>query len=104
MLHYAADLAIGVPIEESGAVQFFTVHAIAIMFEDGVQAVMVRLFGKHYSCSRRFTGYVWVMLFMIWTTPTWAYPAARVVRHGQDVLLPFSLIKYVLSVLLEESK
>ena len=89
-IHYSGDCALGVPKEESGALWFFQVNALAIIAEDGVlegcrQAGITKWSGGRY------LGYVWVALFFYITTPPWAYPEARV--GGQMKLLPFGLLE-----------
>ena len=88
-----ADLILGIPKYESGALQFFVITALAIMLEDGIQELTKRACGTTSSSWRITVGYVWVICFMVWLVPTWAYPAARWVRPRQDVILPFSLIE-----------
>lgn len=100
-LHVVADLVLGVPPGESGALHFFVFTALAILIEDGVQELWQRVFGTASSGWRIYFGYVWAMSFMIWTVPTWAYAAARWVRPQEDVLLPFSITKIGKSVLNE---
>jgi hypothetical protein len=87
-LHYPADRALGISVHESNAVTYFLVTALAIMCEDGVQHVSKGLGSK----TRRYFGYVWVILYMYWMTPSWGYPAARVVRP-QDQLVSYSVIR-----------
>ncbi|CEI65992.1 hypothetical protein FVEN_g4596 [Fusarium venenatum] len=86
-LHYPADRALGISVQESNAVTYFLVTALAIMCEDGVQHISKGLGGN----KRKYFGYVWVIAYMYWMTPSWGYPAARVVRP-QDQLVSYSVI------------
>jgi hypothetical protein len=86
-LHYPADRALGISVQESNAVTYFLVTALAIMCEDGVQHISKGLGGK----KRKYFGCVWVIAYMYWMTPSWGYPAARVVRP-QDQLVSYSVI------------
>ncbi len=92
LLHEVADVVLGVPQQESAALQFFVITALAIMVEDGVQELTKRALGTSFSSLRINIGYLWVICFMVWLVPTWAYPAARWIRPRQDLLVPFSMI------------
>ncbi|KAJ4130197.1 hypothetical protein NW768_007179 [Fusarium equiseti] len=87
-LHYPADRALGISVQESNAIPYFVITAFAIMCEDCVQHISKGWGGKR----RQYLGYFWVALYMYWMTPSWGYPAARVVRP-QDQLVPYSIIK-----------
>ena len=90
-LHYPADRALGISVQESNTIPYFVITALAIMFEDSVQHISKGWGGKR----RQYLGYFWVVLYMYWMTPSWGYPAARVVRP-QDQLVSFSLIKHIM--------
>lgn len=87
-LHYPADRALGISVQESNAITYFLVTALAIMCEDGVQHISKGLGGN----KRKYFGYVWVVAYMYWMTPSWGYPAARVVRP-QDQMVSYSVIE-----------
>ncbi|KAF4340710.1 TRI7-trichothecene biosynthesis [Fusarium beomiforme] len=87
-LHFPADRALGISAGESNVVTYFITTALVIMFEDAVQHVFRNTRGQW---PRR-VGYSWVVFYMYVMTPSWAYPAARVVKPG-DQLVPFSFIK-----------
>lgn len=63
------------------------------MLEDTAQ-------GLYRSCRReragappwaaRAVGYLWVMAWMVWTTPGWTYPSMQ--RDKGEGILPFSLL------------
>lgn len=38
---------------------------------------------------QKVVGYAWVVVFLIWTTPSWSYAN---IRHEGDQLFPFSLV------------
>ncbi|CEF74354.1 hypothetical protein FGSG_02115 [Fusarium graminearum PH-1] len=86
-LHYPADRALGISVQESNAITYFLVTALAIMCEDGVQHISKGLGGN----KRKYFGYIWVVAYMYWMTPSWGYPAARVVRP-QDKMVSYSVI------------
>lgn len=88
LIHYRADQAIGVPNMENGAIGFFLIQALVIMFEDTVEPIISPLLPK---LTLRVLGWIWVLSFLIWTTPIWTYPSARL---GLDsaALVPMSLV------------
>ena len=95
LLHVASDHGHTIPIRESGAIQFFVTQALGIMIEDGFQAVYYSLTGKRRPSKapllHRVVGYLWLVLFLTWSTPAWSYPLIRTVREGVDVVLPFTI-------------
>ncbi|KAH7198439.1 membrane bound O-acyl transferase family-domain-containing protein [Fusarium flagelliforme] len=91
-LHYPADRALGISVQESNAIPYFVITAFAIMCEDSVQHISKGWGSKR----RRYLGYFWVALYMYWMTPSWGYPAARVVRP-QDQLVSYSVIRQLKS-------
>ncbi|RBR25323.1 uncharacterized protein FIESC28_01932 [Fusarium coffeatum] len=90
-LHYPADRALGISVQESDAIPYFVITALAIMCEDGVQHISEGWGSKR----RKYLGYLWVAMYMYCMTPSWGYPAARVVRP-QDQLVSFSLIRHIM--------
>ena len=95
LIHVASDHGQTIPIHESGAIQFFVTQALGIMIEDGFQAVYYSLTGKRRPSKapvlHRVVGYLWLVLFLTWSTPVWTYPLIRTVRKGVDVLFPFTI-------------
>ncbi|KAF5989249.1 TRI7-trichothecene biosynthesis [Fusarium coicis] len=87
-LHFPADRALGISAKETNVINYFVTTALVIMCEDGVQHI---LRGVQGTWSKWF-GYLWVTLYMYLMTPSWAYPAARVVKPG-DQLVSFSVIR-----------
>lgn len=98
VLHTSADLAVGMTLGESGSIRFFCTQAVGILLEDSVQALY------HYFISgvdrtksnrvARLIGYVWLGMFLAWSTPVWAYPAMRRNQgKAEDIVLPFSILK-----------
>jgi hypothetical protein len=89
-LHFPADLSLGITSQESNAIQYFLTTALIIMFEDFIQYWFRQLAGGQSKWST-YIGYAWVCFYMYWMTPSWAYPAARVVQ-SKDQLVPISII------------
>jgi hypothetical protein len=63
-------------------------HALAIMAEDSIAPVISAFLPLSI---RRVLGLFWVLIFFVWSTPTWSYANTRV---GNDAagLLPIRLI------------
>lgn len=41
----------------------------------------------------RVIGYLWVFVFLVWSTPVWIYPSLRMNKgEEKDAVVPFSLI------------
>lgn len=101
VLHLSGDIAVGIPLGESGSIRFFCMQALVIILEDSVQALYHRFFTKQVGTKSsrwgnlsKLIGYFWLWGFLIWSTPVWAYPAMRRNRGSADhVLLPFSIMK-----------
>ena len=102
VLHWSADLAMGMALSESGSVRFFCIQALGIFLEDVFQAIYHHVFptrtatvsSKPGKVAKVF-GYLWVGIFLSWSTPIWAYPAMRRnLGQVEDQVLPFSIVKY----------
>lgn len=90
-LHAASDFGGGVPFTQSGALRFFCTQALGIMLEDGFQEIYRRVSGDQKSMLSKAVGYVWVFMWLCWSTPAWAYPIARSMER-EDVLLTFDAL------------
>lgn len=70
------------------------------MLEDGVQAVYRSVRGLSRGGQKgppplwaRVVGYVWVVVFLTWSTPAFTYPMSAAYRgEVRDEILPFSLL------------
>lgn len=100
--HALIDMAEGYSWQLSGSVQFFLTQAVGIMVEDAIQAIYSRQLSAGYGKQvpsvlvrwARFIGYIWVAVFLVWSTPMWIYPALRVNKgEEKDILLPYSFIR-----------
>ena len=93
-----SDFAVGMTLVESGSIRFFCTQAVGILLEDSVQA-LYRHFVPGVDKTKsdrvaRLIGYVWLGVFLTWSTPVWAYPAMRRNQgKAKDIVLPFSIIK-----------
>ncbi|KAI1322174.1 membrane bound O-acyl transferase family-domain-containing protein [Xylariaceae sp. FL0255] len=88
LIHHTSDWAMGMGPTDAGSLKFFILQPLGIMVEDGVQE-LTRTWPMP-GWVRKLIGYVWVFLFLIWSTPTWCFPQ---MRTGDDasVLLPVRL-------------
>ncbi|KAF2836627.1 hypothetical protein M501DRAFT_939706, partial [Patellaria atrata CBS 101060] len=106
LLHQAIEVAQGLLWSQSGALKFFLLMAIGIMIEDAAVSIWGALLtqgsksvnGARGSEAevvwwRKGFGYIWVILYLSWATPVWAYPGLRR-DTGQIEFnpLPFSFI------------
>lgn len=106
VLHLSADVAMGMALGESGSIRFFSTQALGIFLEDNVQALCRHWFPKKFiSRSSRWgnvaksIGYLWLGIFLAWSTPTWGYPAMRRDQgKAEDQILPFSVGNYLARV------
>lgn len=89
ILHVSIDAAQGTHPFKSGAPRFFTMQALGIMLEDAIQHLYQRCGGKPGIWSRG-AGYLWLSLWMVWTTPSWTWVAARALLVRDDAKLPYS--------------
>ncbi|EKD21749.1 tat pathway signal sequence [Drepanopeziza brunnea f. sp. 'multigermtubi' MB_m1] len=91
------DVAVGIPLEDSRALQFFCLQAAGIMFEDAVQYIYRSVTGAKFGAPPRLwtrgLGYIWVVFFLLFlTTPWWAFPAFRMILAFPDrVLIPHGI-------------
>lgn len=95
-MHIFADAGGGLPMHRSGAFQFFTMQAVGIMIEDAVQVVWRKLMPSAGSSTLlqafgKVMGYLWVVTFVVWSSPVWVYPFIREMRH-EDAMLSFASV------------
>ncbi|PYH94737.1 hypothetical protein BO71DRAFT_483561 [Aspergillus ellipticus CBS 707.79] len=98
VFHFLADIMMTIPWQESGAMYFFCIQTLGIILEDGVQAIYQSR-GKGCTTTGvprfwvRFLGYVWVIVWLSWSTPVWTYPTMQ--RDDGSRILDFSLLGLV---------
>jgi hypothetical protein len=84
----------GLPVEVSGTMRFFVTQVAGIIIEDTAQELWRRLIGDtKINIRNKVVGYIWVMSFLVWSTPAWLYPQAA--RPSNQSILPFSIIKFL---------
>ena len=90
IFHLLCDISQGIPKAESGAMRFFGIQTLGIMFEDAVQAVFKKLHGEEsftWRLATAVTGYLWVVAWLTWTSPIWIYPTIS--RDTGVPIVPF---------------
>ena len=99
-MHIGHDIGGAVEVQH-GAMRFFCTQFFGIVVEDAVQAQWVRAerarikgFG-HVAKCKRWVGYVWVIVFLVWSTPVFQYPVMVAKRPVGDEMLPFSVARVV---------
>lgn len=100
-MHALNELPQGIPWEHSGAIRFFCTQAVGIVLEDAIQAAYRQALSRRKggpSTRRSFTimGYLWVAMFLIWSTLVWIYPGmSQNTGQAKDRVVPLSLIQAV---------
>ncbi len=97
IFHTFSDITQGIPWRESGAMEFFCVQTLGIMLEDAVQALYrarrVNRSEKSHTAANAL-GYVWVVAWLVWSTPRWTYPIMQRDTGGRILpLSPIGLLK-----------
>ncbi|KAE8374913.1 membrane bound O-acyl transferase family-domain-containing protein [Aspergillus bertholletiae] len=92
-IHMGMDLAFGVPRAKTGAVWFFCLQALGIMFESVVQSLFGARLDRLSPLVKRAVGYAWVGLFLLWATPVWLNPIMLCLyEDGQPAMSPVPII------------
>jgi hypothetical protein len=97
IFHGVADIAAGIPWSKTGTPSFFLVQVPAIMLEDFVQHICAPQAGSQLASPtllswRKMAGRLWVFVFLVWTTPSLAYPMN--LQNGDGLIVPFSLLRW----------
>jgi len=93
IMHLIDDLAAGITIYNSGALQFFVAQGFGMMIED----TFIRIFRNSSAFARipsslkKSIGFIWVSLFLTWSVPAYIYPMMWRSSLGlNDSTIPFS--------------
>jgi len=73
VIHLAMLYEHGLTKDEAGSIDFFVIQALGIMLEDLVQAAALKFFPRMDRRTKRWIGYIWIMVFLLETTPIWYY-------------------------------
>lgn len=98
IMHAASDLAQGTPWRDSAAIHFFATQAFGVLLEDAARQAIQYMRPKmarkiEQMFLLRVIGYLWVFVFLVWSTPVWIYPSLRMNKgEEKDAVVPFSLI------------
>jgi hypothetical protein len=95
-MHLCGELTAGIPLSESGVLQFFFTQTLGLLIEDTVVGIWQRVVGGADRRARgwqKVVGLVWVGLWMAWSMPVWTYPASR--RSEGEGILPFSIVDHL---------
>lgn len=84
LMHIPIEYATGVSLSESGAMFYFCAQIIGVSIEDWI----IRLYTYMSSITgvrlprlvERILGYIWVVLFLSWASPSYTYPKMFNVR------------------------
>ncbi|KAL4973822.1 membrane bound O-acyl transferase family-domain-containing protein [Aspergillus desertorum] len=90
VIHSACDLGFGIPYEKSGGLAFFTLQILGLLIESVFQGFIERVGFRTGTRLSRMVGYVWVSVFLLWTTPLWANPIlVSLASDGVRVMSPW---------------
>ncbi|KAE8140280.1 hypothetical protein BDV38DRAFT_280277 [Aspergillus pseudotamarii] len=95
LIHLFFDLAIGIPLNKTGALVFFPVQPLAFALEDVAGALSKRYpVLEGITSAKRLIGYVWVLLFCLWSWRPWAYPILkRSLEIGEPITSTYFHVK-----------
>ncbi|KAK7982160.1 hypothetical protein PG988_004398 [Apiospora saccharicola] len=89
MIHAPADIAMKIPFAEAGQFYFFSVQALGIIFESAVQAICTRTSIQFPQVLQKGLGYIWVISWFCWVTPSWSYTMMRYMDPVKDgIVMP----------------
>ena len=100
LMHALGDVAQGLPWQASTSIQFFCIPALGITVEDALLAALRPASSTRTTDSSRgwffkTLGYLWVIVFMVWSTPIWIYPSSSRSEGGDKYqTVPFSVLKW----------
>ncbi|MCJ1464148.1 hypothetical protein MMC07_002761 [Pseudocyphellaria aurata] len=97
VLHEVLHVAQAVPRPYGVELHFYMTQAVGIMLEDIVQAMYRSIRGIQRGTpptpTTRLVGYIWLALFLSWSSPVWVYIRLRTATTDpSQQLLPFSLL------------
>lgn len=106
VFHALCDLTQGIPLKESGAMQFFVIQAFAIMFEDSATALLARLRdyigikpSNYLVAASRLFGYCWVVAWLAWSTPIWIFPSLQRDKGNPIIPVPAGISEFLRSLI-----
>ena len=95
-LHAIAEFGSGRDWAQSGVLRYFVTQFYGILVEDAAQEITKRSSLRLPQSYRRCFGFLWLVLFQIWSVPAWIYPELVQNKGGpEEQMLPFSFIKAI---------
>lgn len=94
IMHMLVDLASGINLSSSGAMNFFIAQALGLIIEDAVIHAYRRLprETRLSKVAENGIGFSWVSLFLAWSVPAYVYPMMWRSNQGlNDSTIPFTL-------------
>ncbi|KAL4746277.1 hypothetical protein BDW72DRAFT_38295 [Aspergillus terricola var. indicus] len=83
-------MGFGIPFGESGGLAFFSLQTLGLLLESVCQSIAAKVGLRIGSSFSRAVGYIWVSVFMLWTTPLWANPIlVSLASDGVGVMSPW---------------
>jgi hypothetical protein len=99
MMHLLVDISEGISPLKSGAIMFFCTQIPGILIEGFVAKIYWQLFvpsEREANIPEMVAGYLWVVLFLAWSTPIYLYPMLYRSNLGmEDSWVPFSVLEMV---------
>jgi hypothetical protein len=93
-MHLLDDLASGVQLQSSGAMQFFIFQVVGIVLEDIAIKMYLSSWLTMPRAMERCFGYIWVAGWLTWTVPGYMYPMMWRTNMGlNDSTIPFTLFR-----------
>ena len=100
-MHIAFDVGAAVEVRH-GAIKFCYTQVLSIIIENTVQAqwshIQISQQGGYCKAAnwKRWVGHIWVLMFVVWSTPVFQYPAPPAMtskRPVGDEMLPFNVAR-----------
>ncbi|KAK6819512.1 membrane bound O-acyl transferase family-domain-containing protein [Apiospora arundinis] len=91
LIHAQADVANDIPFSEAGQFTFFSIQALAIIVESAVQEICTRtgVAALLPQSLQRGLGFLWVISWFCWITPTWSFMMMRSMDPVKDgIVMP----------------
>ncbi|KAF9884912.1 hypothetical protein FE257_000903 [Aspergillus nanangensis] len=101
----AEEYPCGIDWDRSGTMRFFVTQAFGILLEDLMQTGFA-FGGSHQSHScwwSKEVGWVWVALFIFWSSPSHFYPRLQVLDSSNGGVPPISVLRPLLNHLVTRS-
>jgi hypothetical protein len=99
LMHLLIDISEGISPQQSGAIVFFCTQILGLLTEISVAKLYWQLFVRSKREANVFemaAGYIWVIVFLTWSTPMYLYPMLYRSNVGMEgSWVPFSVLQMV---------